>query len=259
MKNSKGEWGHGQHELNIRYENILTMADHHCIFKQCLKETAEQIGWSVTFMAKYASDQAGSGCHLHISLWQGNNNCFAGNKTIAGIKCSDEFCWFLAGWMKYFPELMVFYAPTVNSYKRYQDASWAPTSLAWSPDNRTAGFRIVGEGESLRIECRIPGADCNPYLAFAAAIASGLDGIKNRIELTEPFRGNAYTATSSDHVEKLPLTLDEALALFAKSRFARETFGQDVMEYYHHFFELEIKAYQQAVTDWEKRRYFEQI
>ena len=194
VENSKGEWGLGQHELNVRFSDILTMADRHTIYKQCLKEVADQKEMSVTFMAKYAEEQAGSSCHLHISLQKEGNNIFAGNKKFGSLKCSDAFRWFLGGWLKHAAEMMVFYAPTVNSYKRFRSGSWAPTKLAWSYDNRTAGFRVVGKGQSLRIECRIPGADVNPYLAFAAALASGLDGIKNKIEPPDIFEGDMYAA-----------------------------------------------------------------
>ena len=180
VENSKGEWGLGQHEINVRYADTLAMADRHVLYKQCLKELADQLGLSVTFMAKPAAGQAGSSCHIHLSLWQDGKNAFAGEQRFGPVQCSDTFRWFLGGWMAHVPELMVFYAPTINSYKRYEDGSWAPTRIAWSYDNRTAGFRVVGKGESLRIECRIPGADCNPYLAFAASLAAGLDGIKTK-------------------------------------------------------------------------------
>ncbi|MBI3598570.1 MAG: glutamine synthetase, partial [Nitrospirae bacterium] len=178
VESSKGEWGLGQHELNIRYSDILTMADRHTIFKECLKEVADQMGIAVTFMAKIASNQAGSSSHIHISLWRDNPqgshplNLFSGNEQWGPVACSNIFKWFLGGFIAHAPEVMVFYAPTINSYKRYRAGSWAPTRLAVSYDNRTAGFRVVGAGNSLRIECRIPGADCNPYLTFAAALAS---------------------------------------------------------------------------------------
>ena len=162
------------------------------------------MGVSVTFMAKFAADRAGSSCHIHFSLWRDGKNAFAGDERFGPVKCSDVFRWFLGGWIAHAPDVMVFYAPTVNSYKRYVDASWAPTRLAWSYDNRTAGFRVVGTGKSLRIECRIPGADCNPYLAFAAALASGLDGIRNRIEPPEYFSGDIYAARN---LPRVPYTL----------------------------------------------------
>jgi glutamine synthetase len=248
VETSKGEWGRGQHEVNLRYAGALEMADRHAVFKQCLKEVADAMGLSVTFMAKFAADGAGSSCHIHLSLWRGGKNAFAGR--------SDTFRWFLGGWIAHAPEVMPFYAPTVNSYKRFVDASWAPTRLAWSNDNRTAGFRVVGEGESLRIECRIPGADANPYLALAASLASGLDGIANRTEPPEAFVGDVYAAKI---LPRVPHTLAEAVEIFSRSPFAKKTFGDDVVEHYTHFFRTEVAAYDKAVTDWELKRYFERI
>ena len=256
VETSKGEWGDGQHEINVRYSEALDMADRHVVFKQCLKEVADSAGVSVTFMAKFASDGAGSSCHIHFSLWKDGKNAFAGEHELGSVQCSDAFRWFLAGWMAHVPELMVFYAPTINSYKRYVDASWAPTRLAWSYDNRTAGFRVVGEGPSLRIECRIPGADCNPYLAFAAALASGLDGIERKLEPPDAFSGDAYAAKN---LERVPTTLAEATERFASSEFARRAFGDEVVEHYTHFYRAETAAFNKAVTDWERQRYFERI
>jgi glutamine synthetase len=256
VENSKGEWGLGQHELNIRYAELLTMADRHAIFKQCLKEVADRMGLSVTFMAKYAANQAGSSCHIHLSLRRNGKSVFPGDRKLGPISCSDPFRYFLGGWIAHLPELMVFYAPTVNAYKRYQSGSWAPTRLAWSHDNRTAGFRVVGNGESLRIECRVPGADCNPYLAYAAALASGLDGIDRKIEPPPMFEGDVYAARNLPHV---PRTLREATDLFEKSAFAKEALGEEVMEHYLHFYRTEQEAYDKAVTDWERQRYFERI
>ncbi len=256
VENSKGEWGLGQHELNIRYAEALDMADRHIVFKQCLKEIADAMEMSVTFMAKYAADGAGSSCHIHLSLWKGKTNAFVGDHQIGPIMGSDVFRWFLGGWIKHVPDVMPFYAPTVNSYKRFADGSWAPTRLAWSYDNRTGGFRVVGKGNSLRIECRIPGADCNPYLAFAAALASGLDGIQNQIEPPAIFEGDIYAAK---HLPRVPYTLGEAVATFENSDFAKAAFGKEVVEHYSHFFKSEQAAYNQAVTDWERKRYFERI
>jgi len=256
VESSKGEWGLGQHELNIRYAEALQMADRHVVFKQCLKETADRMGISVTFMAKFAQDRAGSSSHIHLSLWREKTNAFAGTSTLGPVTCSDVFRWFLGGWISHTPDVMVFYAPTVNSYKRFVDASWAPTRLAWSYDNRTAGFRVVGNESSLRIECRIPGADCNPYLAFAASLASGLDGITNRIEPPDCFTGDIYAAR---HLPRVAYTLGEATDAFAASEFAARAFGADVIEHYTHFFRTEDSSYRAAVTDWERRRYFERI
>lgn len=256
IENSKGEWGLGQHELNVRYADVLTMADRHAIYKQCLKEVADQQGISVTFMAKYAADGAGSSCHIHLSLWNGEQSAFAGDIPAGPVKGSNEFRWFLGGWLKHVPELMVFYAPTINSYKRYQAGSWAPTRIAWSHDNRTAGFRVVGAGKSLRIESRIPGADCNPYLAYAAALASGLDGIENQIEPPDIFEGDVYQA---QELPRVPATLREAVELFANSDFTNRVLGEEVVEHYAHYFRVEQAAFDNAVTDWERRRYFERI
>ena len=248
VETSKGEWGKGQHELNVRYAETLEMADRHVVFKQCLKEVADAMGLSVTFMAKFAADGAGSSCHIHFSLWKDGRNAFDGRP--------DAFRHFLGGWIAHVPDVMVFYAPTVNSYKRYVDASWAPTRLAWSNDNRTAGFRIVGSGPSTRIECRIPGADCNPYLALAASLASGLDGIAKKIEPPEAFVGDIYQARD---LPRVPHTLAQATDLFEKSEFAKRAFGKAVHEHYAHFYRTETQAYDKAVTDWERRRYFERI
>jgi glutamine synthetase len=257
VENSKGEWGHGQHELNIRYAESLIMADRHVVFKQCLKELADKLGLSVTFMARPTPEAAaGSSCHIHLSLWKDGKNAFAGTKQLGPVEGSDLFRWFLGGWMAHVQDVMVFYAPTINSYKRYKDFSWAPTRVAWSFDNRTAGFRVVGKGESLRIECRIPGADCNPYLAYAASLASGLDGIANKIEPPAMFDGDIYSA---QHLPRVPYTLEHAADNFANSSFARQAFGVDVVEHYTHFFRTEIANFNAWVTDWERKRYFERI
>ena len=256
VENSKGEWGLGQHELNVRYTDVVQMADRHSVYKQCLREVAMGLGQSVTFMAKPSAEQAGSSCHIHMSLFRAGENAFAGDQKLGSIACTDTFRHFLGGWIAHAPEVMAFYAPTVNSYKRYQAASWAPTRLAWSYDNRTAGFRVVGEGNSLRIECRIPGADCNAYLAFAASLASGLDGIENKIEPPPPFEGDVYAA---EDLPTVPASLTEAVGLFEKSAFTRKAFGADVVEHYAHFYRNEAADYERAVTDWERKRYFEQI
>ena len=256
VENTKGEWGTGQHELNIRYAPVLEMSDRHVILKQCLKETTDAAGAAVTFMAKFATDTAGSSCHVHLSLWQGETNAFVGEKELGPVRCSDTFRWFLGGWMARLPELMVFLAPTVNSYKRYQSGSWAPTRIAWSQDNRTAGFRVVGQDQSLRIECRVPGADCNPYLVYAAALAAGLDGIANQVDPPPHFQGDVYQADSLPHV---PRSLSEATDLFSGSEFTRRVLGEQVVEHYSHFFRTEQAACDRAVTDWERIRYFERI
>jgi len=250
VENSKGEAAIGQHELNVRYAPALAMADRHVVMKQGMKELADQLGVSVSFMAKPHADQPGSSCHLHVSLWQHDTNVFAEDASNP-----DLFRWFLGGWMKHTPELMPFYAPTVNSYKRYQSKSWAPTRIAWSHDNRTTSFRIVGSGQSRRIECRLPGADANPYLAFAAAIASGLDGIDQQIEPPAELVGDAYASDAAE----IETTLQAANDRFRHSTEARRLLGDDVVDHYGHHFAVECAAFDRAVTDWERQRYFEQI
>jgi glutamine synthetase len=258
VESSKGEWGLGQHEVNVRYADALAMADRHVVFKQCLKEVADLQGVSVTFMAKPHADRAGSSCHIHLSLWRDGVNAFAGDHDlgVGPARGSDELRWFLGGYLRWVPELIVLLAPTVNSYKRFVDGSWAPTRVAWSYDNRTAGFRLVGDGPSLRVECRIPGADCNPYLALAALLACGRAGIEQQIEPPPPFVGDAYTA---DSLTPLPRTLRDATDALAASDLAAQAFGPEVVEHYVHAFRTEQAAFDAAVTDWERRRYFERI
>jgi len=256
VESSKGEWGKGQQELNLRYAEALEMADRHVLFKQCLKETADRLNLSVTFMAKYDATQAGSSCHVHCSLWRDGRNALCGDKDFGPVRASELFGWFLGGWIAHAPEFMVFYAPTVNSYKRYKAGSWAPTRLSWSYDNRTAAFRVLGHEESLRIECRIPGADVNPYLCFAAALASGLDGIARRIEPPAPFEGDSYQAAA---LPSVPACLREAVERFESSSFVRQSLGEEVQQHYAHFYRVEQEAFEAAVTDWERRRYFEQV
>lgn len=251
VENSKGEAAIGQHELNIRYADVLVMADRHVIMKQAMKELAETQGVAVSFMAKPHGDRPGSSCHLHLSLWKDGQNAF----TASDGSETDVFRWFLAGWMEHTADLMPFYAPTINSYKRYQHQSWAPTTLTWSHDNRTASFRVVGHGQSRRIECRLPGADTNPYLAFAAALASGLDGIEQQREPPAELVGDGYSTEATE----IDTTLSAAAARFGASAVSREFFGDEVVEHYHHHFLSEVRAYQATVTDWERRRYFEQI
>lgn len=248
VENSKGETGVGQHELNIAHAPLLEMADRHTVMKHAMKALADELGVSVTFMAKPTTDDAGSSCHLHVSLWDGDTNAFEG--------MTDTFRWFLGGWMALVDDFMVCYAPTVNSYKRYVDSSWAPTRVTWARDNRTASFRIVGDGPSTRIECRIPGADCNPYLAYAATLASGLAGIEEQIEPPPAFDGDAYRSTAA---RRVPATLDDAIDHFANSEAADSAFGPEVVAHYTHFFRTEAEHARRAVTDWERARYFERI
>jgi glutamine synthetase len=256
VENSKGEFGRGQHEMNIRYADVLEMADRHTIMKLLMKDVADELGISTTFMAKPEADQAGSSCHIHLSLWADGSNAFPGDVTLGPVQGSKAFVGFLGGWMDKIDHIMPLLAPTVNSYKRYLEASWAPTSIAWSYDNRTAGFRVVGDGTSLRIECRIPGADVNPYLAYAASLAAGIDGIENNTEPPEMFSGDVYAAND---LPGLPPTLTAAIPAFADSEFICSALGVEVQDHYTHFYTVEAAAYDAAVTDWERIRYFDRI
>jgi glutamine synthetase len=253
---SKGEAGLGQQEINLRYSEALTQADRNVLYKHAAKEIAWSQGRSLTFMAKWDEKHTGSSAHIHISLWDadGDGNLFAGHRPIGPVEASDTFRWFLGGWMKHARALAACYAPYVASYKRYQARSWAPTAIAWSYDNRTAGFRVVGHGPSLRVECRIPGADANPYIAYAAAIAAGLDGIRNKIEPPEIFQGDLYSAKE---LPRVPATLREAIGELERSDLAREAFGEDVTEHYLHFLRTEQRKFDEVVTCWERARYFE--
>ena len=274
VESSKGEWGRGQHEINFTCAAPLPMADMHVVFKQGVREIAEQHGKAVTFMAKYAAREAGSSCHLHMSLWQGGKNLFASEQVESrksrverqkrGVALdprpstlgSSLFRQFLGGLMKYSPELCLCFGPTINSYKRYQPGSWAPTRMAWAVDNRTTGFRVVGDGGSFRIENRMPGADANPYLAFAAMLAAGMAGVREGLDCGAEYQGNAYV---DPQLPRLPSSLRDATDLFEKSTLARAAFGDDVVDFYTHHARLEHQAFSDAVTDWEKQRYFEQI
>jgi glutamine synthetase len=253
VESSKGEWGRGQHEINFIYAEPIQMADRHVIFKQGVKEIAAEQGKAVTFMPKPSMTEPGSSCHIHASLWQNGRNVFWDARKKTG---SQIFRQFLGGLMKYSRELCYFFAPTINAYKRYQSASWAPTRLAWSNDNRTVGFRVVGEGNSFRIENRMPGADANPYLAFVATIAAGMAGMEERLDCGEDYSGNAYIDPA---LPSLPKTLSEAAELLNQSRLARRVFGDETVDFYVHTARLEVAAYDNVVTDWERVRYFERI
>lgn len=257
---SKGEWGPGQHEINLRYAPALEMADRHVIYKTAAKEIAAAQGCSVTFMAKWREDLAGSSLHVHVSLWSpGDRPAFAeAPEPLPGtaLAAAPSFRWFLGGLLAHARELGWFFAPTPNSYKRYRVGTFAPTRIAWSVDNRTCGFRVVGRGPSLRVECRIPGADANPYLVYAALLAAGLDGIERRLEPGPPHEGDAYQAME---LPSVPTSMPEAIAELAGSAFARRAFGDAVVEHLLHFARTELAAYETAVTDFERMRYFERV
>jgi len=252
---SKGEWGPGQQEINLRYADFLETADRHTLFKHAAKEVAWQNNVAVTFMAKWDERYAGSSMHLHASLWDAEGRpLFPGEEALGPLHVSPLFRWFLGGWMAHLAEITAFYAPYPASYKRYVAGSFAPTRVAWSYDNRTAGFRVVGHGPSLRIECRVPGADANPYLAFAATLAAGLDGIENRTEPPPMFEGDAYAAAD---LPEVPRSLPEAVKRLESSSWARRVFGDAVVDHYAHFFRTEQRKFDQVVTDWERARYLE--
>jgi glutamine synthetase len=251
---SKGEAAPGQHEVNIHYDDALESADRAAIYKHGAKEIAHLNGCSITFMAKPDHGWTGSSSHVHMSLWDlsGQQNLFADESSPAEM--SPTMRHFLGGLLAGSRELSLFIASNINSYKRYAVASWAPVNIVWSRDNRTCGFRVVGTGSSLRIEDRLPGGDANPYLAYAAMLAAGLDGIERGIEPSAMFRGNAYEATD---VPRVPRAMYEAIEALRRSVLARDAFGEDVVAHYLNMAEVEQRAYDMAVTNWERRRYFE--
>jgi glutamine synthetase len=258
VETSKGEWGRGQEEINLAYADALEMADRTALYKHGAKEIADQQGRSVTFMAKYDAAAAGSSFHVHSSLWDrtGRRPLFGVRRRRAPRSLPALAGQWLAGQLALARELALFYAPTVNSYKRYQAGSFAPTRIVAGWDNRTCGFRLCGQGASFRIENRIPGADANPYLAFAATIAAGLHGLQNRLKAPRLYEGNAYQDAT---LPQVPRTLPEAMAELERSRAARAAFGERVVEHYLHLARLEQQAFDQAVTDWELLRNFERI
>lgn len=252
---SKGEWGPGQQEINLRFTDFLEMADRHTLYKHAAKEIAWQKGNAITFMSKWDERFAGSSMHLHASLWDAAGKAlFPGEAAFGPVHASPLFRWFLGGWMAHIREIFAFYAPYPSSYKRYVAGSFAPTGIAWSYDNRTAGFRILGHGSALRLECRAPGADANPYLAFAVTLAAGLDGIKNQIEPPPMFTGDVYTAQD---LPQVPRSLPESIQQLEQSSWAREVLGEAVVDHYLHFFRTEQRKFDEVVTSWERARYFE--
>ncbi len=229
------------------------MADHHVVFKQAAREIAEKNGKSISFMPKIFANEAGSSCHIHVSIFQNGTNQFWDSKANGG---STYFRQFLGGLLRYSRELSYFFAPSINAYKRYQAGSWAPTKMAWAFDNRTAGFRVVGSGNSYRIENRMPGGDANPYLAFAAMIAAGLAGVEEKLDCGDVYKGNAYI---DPKLPALPSSLREAADLLDASKLARNVFGKNVIDFYVLTARHEVRAFDAAVTDWERVRYFERI
>jgi glutamine synthetase len=247
---SKGEAWYGQHEVNTRYADAVTSADRHTIYKNGVKEIAFAAGISATFMAKPSEKDIGSSCHIHSSLVDSDGK----SAFVDGEDETDVFRHFIGGMRAHLRELALFVAPSVNSYKRYATESWAPTSISWGRDNRTCGFRIVGHGQSRRVECRIPGADVNPYLGYAALLAAGLDGIENSIDPGPELVGNAYEAAEA---EPFPSSLREAVDLWESSDFAKQAFGDAVHKHYLNYGQTEQRLFDQVVTDYERRRMFE--
>ncbi|WP_298216868.1 glutamine synthetase family protein [Acidocella sp.] len=252
VENSKGECNLGQHEINFRYGPALATCDKHVIYKEAAKEIAAEMGHALSFMAKY-NEREGNSCHTHLSLRD------AAGATVFldgdGHSPSKLFRQFMAGLLRHAAELALFFAPNINSYKRYAAGSFAPTALAWGLDNRTCAFRVLGHGKSIRVENRLPGGDVNPYLALAAMIAAGLAGVEGDYAPVPLFEGNAYTAD----LPRIPRTLSEAATLFTGSEFTHAAFGGDVVAHYANMARVELDAFNTAVTDWEKFRSFERM
>ncbi len=247
VENSKGECNFGQHEINFTYGPVLQIADEHTIYKNGAKEIADQEGMAITYMAKF-NEREGNSCHIHLSLRRDDDTpLFADD--------DEAFERFLAGQLACLQELCLFYAPNINSYKRFAVGSFAPTAVAWGNDNRTCSLRVVGHGPSRRVECRLAGADVNPYLALSAMIAAGLHGMDKELALEPAYEGNAYASDKP----RVPSTLRDARDAFAGSAVARDAFGQEVVDHYLNNARIELEAFDAAVTDWERVRGFERL
>jgi glutamine synthetase len=246
VETSKGECNLGQHEINFHYGPVLKTADDHAIYKNGAKEIAAQEGMAITYMAKF-DEREGNSCHIHLSLRDDGGDTAFDDERLFGA--------FLAGQLACLRELTLFLAPNVNSYKRFQPGSFAPTAVAWGRDNRTCSYRVVGHGPSLRVENRVPGGDVNPHLALAAMIAAGLHGIENDLALEPEYEGNAYDSDKP----RVPATLREARELLASSALARAAFGDEVVDHYLNYADVELAAFDAAVTDWERFRGFERL
>ncbi|GAA4666625.1 glutamine synthetase family protein [Streptomyces youssoufiensis] len=253
VESAKGECNLGQHEIAFRYDEALTTCDQHAIYKTGAKEIAAQEGSALTFMAKY-DEREGNSCHIHLSLRDADGRpVLADDSAPYGMSATMRH--FLAGQLAAMRELTLLYAPNINSYKRFRPGSFAPTAVAWGPDNRSCALRVIGRGPGHRLENRLPGGDVNPYLAVAGMIAAGLHGVDQELELPEPVTGNAYASDA----ERVPATLREAADLWRGSALARTAFGAEVVEHYLHMAHVEQEAYDTAVTDWERFRSFERM
>ncbi|MFC9549102.1 glutamine synthetase family protein [Streptomyces sp. NPDC056956] len=254
VESAKGECNPGQHEIAFRYDEALVTCDQHAVYKTGAKEIAAQEGFSLTFMAKY-NEREGNSCHIHLSLADASGRSVMPESAEDPEDMSDVMRHFLAGQLVALREFSLLYAPHINSYKRFQPGSFAPTAVAWGRDNRTCALRVVGHGPSLRFENRLPGGDVNPHLAVAGMVAAGLHGVEQRLQLPDPCPGNAYAA---DH-EHVPTTLREAAELWETSALAKDAFGADVVAHYLNMARVEVDAFDAAVTDWELRRSFERM
>jgi glutamine synthetase len=252
VEGAKGECNFGQHEVGFLFAEALTTADNHAVYKNAAKEIAAQHGKSITFMAK-PNQREGNSCHIHLSL-RGTDGeiVFWDAEKDARTPLYDRF---IAGVLATAAGFTLFFAPNINSYKRFAAGSFAPTTLGWGLDNRTCAVRLVGRGAGARMENRIPGADTNPYLALAAMIAGGLHGIEEELELEPELTGNAYASDKA----RVPSTMGEARELFHASKVARATLGEEVVDHYTNMADIELAAYNAAVTDWELARGFERL
>jgi glutamine synthetase len=249
VESAKGECNRGQQEIGFRYADALTTADNHVVYKTSAKQIAARHGKSITFMAKY-NEREGNSCHIHLSL-RGHD----GGTVFWDHRRTDLYDRFIAGVLATLVDFSLFYAPNINSYKRFADGSFAPTAIGWGTDNRTCAVRLVGERESARLENRVPGGDVNPYLALAAMIAGGLYGVEQGLPLPPEVSGNAYRSD----LPTVPRTLSDAREAFTGSAVARDVFGDAVVDHYTNMADVELAAFEAAVTDWELRRGFERM
>jgi glutamine synthetase len=258
VESSKGECAPGQQELTFKYDDVIKTADNHVVFKAGAKELAGRHDKALTFMAKY-DEHEGNSCHIHMSLrGLDGSMVFAEDDTVLTDEFdgrSAVFRSFVAGVLATLEDFTLLYAPNVNSYKRFQPGSFAPTAIAWGNDNRTCALRVVGHGPSLRLENRVPGGDANPYLALSAMLAGGLFGIRAGLPLEPAFVGNAYESGAP----RVPGTLREARDKFADSELAKSAFGEDVVAHYVRAADIELEAFNASVTDWERKRGFERL
>ena len=254
VESVKGECNFGQHEIAFKYSDALSNCDNHVIYKNGAKEIADQQGYALTFMAK-PNEKEGNSSHIHLSFRGLKGELVMVDEADKEHGMSELGRQFIAGQIAHLRELSILFAPNINSYKRYVPGSFAPTAIRWGRDNRTCALRLVGHGAGLRLENRVPGGDVNPYLAVAGIIAAGLDGIKNKMKLEPAFTGNAYDSDSS----RVPSSMPEALDLWEKSDWVKQTFGAEVQAHYANMARVEIAAYGKAVTDWELFRNFERF